>query len=153
MVNDDPVVVRLYFRWHEVLGLYDELNNATEAHTVVGEKTDEKGFWLFGDNRCYLTANTADEAHKDAERKSVNASDYDPIQKIDDSNYWENPLFPITKDDSPVFIDAYALLKAAQSPPEPDAQPKYLCVDLRKRSIYPWLMFSEKEGRVIYLKP
>lgn len=150
---DDPIVVRLYFLWHEVLGLYDELNNSTAAHTIFGEKTDKKGFWLFGGKPCFLTTNTVDGTGAAAKRKSVNANDYDTIQKIDDSSYWEDPLLPIVGDNSPMFVDAYALLKSAQNSPEPDAQPKFLCVDLRTKSILPWIMFSEKEGKVFYLKP
>lgn len=151
MVNDDPIVVRLYFLWHEILGLYDDLNHASEALTIFGEKTDQKGFWLFGGKPCYMTTNVT--AGTAAQRRSVNANDYDPIQKIEDSSYWEDPLFPIIGDNSPVFIDAYALLKSSQTPPEPDAQPKFLCVDLRAKSISSWIMFSENEGKVLYLKP
>ena len=154
-MTEDPVIVRLYFIWSEVLKLYDELKTAKEGFMVGGGKTDKIGFWLFGGRPCFLTTNAVPDESRAKTSSSgnmrVNANDYDPIQKIEDSSYWEDPLFPIVGDNSPEFFDAAELLRVAENPSELGAEPKYLCFDLKAKSIKPWIMFTEKDEKIIFL--
>ena len=144
----DPVIIRLCFSWAEVQKLYIELGAATTGFPLYGEETCDKGFWLFGGERVSLMSNAFDARAYGGEGQGnpevVYAQDYDPTE-IEDSSYWEDPLLPIVGDNSPVFIDAYELQRIAAEPPEPGMLPQFLCIDLRKDSISPAIIFTEKD--------
>lgn len=128
--------MKLNFLWTGVETLLEEVRNAKIVNKLYEEETG-KGLWLVGDQGVYLMANTKDgplykNCKKDESLFVVYAEECNP-NKV--KNWWGIKRASFGGDDGAAFISIEDIEKLKSDPPQENAKPYSLLMNLTPKSI------------------